>query len=48
MSLHGQIDLFEDDIKEGETFVIVVQEVLENNGILATVSKLSKITFIIS
>lgn len=34
MSLHGQIDLFEDDIKEGETFVIVVQEVVENNGIL--------------
>lgn len=34
MSIHGQINLFEDDIKEGETFVIVVQEVVENNGIL--------------
>lgn len=34
MSLHGQINLFEDDIKEGETFIIVVQEVVENDGIL--------------
>ena len=34
MNLHGQIDLFDDAIKEGETFVIVVQEVLENNSIL--------------
>lgn len=34
MNLHGQIDLFDDAIKEGETFVIVVQEVIENNGIL--------------
>ncbi|QQD84221.1 MULTISPECIES: hypothetical protein [unclassified Jeotgalicoccus] len=34
MAEHGQTNIFDDVLKDNESFVIVVQEVMDNNGAL--------------